>query len=140
MIIEEVTDSGAVSFPEILALMHQLNPKLVVTEEMVRAVVDAPVSHLYVMRDKERIIGTATLGIYTSPTGRKASVEDVVVLSEYRGRHLGKELVQHLLDEAGKHAPIQVHLTSRPSREAANKLYQSLGFTRKDTNCYILNL
>lgn len=138
MTIEEVT--GAFSFQEILALMHQLNPELKVTEEMVGAVVDSPDSHLYIMLDGQRIIGTATLGIYFSPTGRKASIEDVVVLEEYRGQHLGRELVQHLLDQALKFAPIQVHLTSRPSREAANRLYQSLGFIRKDTNCYIYSI
>ena len=138
MTIKEVT--GSFSFSEILALMHQLNPELKVTEEMVAAVVDSPDSHLYIMLDGQRIIGTATLGIFFSPTGRKASIEDVVVLEEYRGQHLGRELVQHLLDQARNWAPIQVHLTSRPSREAANRLYQSLGFIRKDTNCYIYNI
>jgi len=105
MIIEE---AKTVSFPEMKALMNQLNPELKVTEEMVQAVVDAPDSHLYLMKDGDR--------------------------------HLGKEMVQHLLNEARAFAPIAVHLTSRPVREVANKLYQSLGFTQKLTNFYILNI
>jgi len=86
------------------------------------------------------IIGTATLIISASPTGRKAHIEDVVVSSAYRGQHLGKTLLEHLLNEARQLSPIAVHLTSRPSRVAANNLYQSLGFIRRDTNVYKLEM
>jgi ribosomal protein S18 acetylase RimI-like enzyme len=33
-----------------------------------------------------------------------------------------------------------VDLTSRPSREAANRLYQRIGFERRETNVYRYNL
>lgn len=138
MTIEEVTCKADLDFGQMTELMHQLNPELKVTEEMVNQTIEAPDSHLYVMRDGGRAIGCATLGVFNSPTGRKASIEDVVVLDEYRGQGLGKRLIEHLLSEAGKLAPIKVQLTSRPVREAANKLYQSMGFTRRDTNFYIM--
>lgn len=40
------------------------------------------------------------------------------------------------MEQAKEYAPIELHLTSNPMRVAANKLYQSLGFQRKETNCY----
>lgn len=140
MHIEEITNPAELDFGQMTALMHQLNPELVVTEEMVHQTVDAPDSHLYVMRDGARAIGCATLGVFNSPTGRKASIEDVVVLDEYRGQGLGKQLLLHLIEEAKKLAPIKVQLTSRPVRVAANNLYASLGFARRDTNIYVMKL
>ena len=91
-----------------------------------------------------RIIGCATLCVFHSPTGTKASIEDVVVSSAYRGQHLGKQLMEYVLEQAKEYAPmdstdsptVELHLTSNPMRVAANKLYQSLGFQRKETNCY----
>ena len=140
MLIEEVASPAGVDFGAILTLMGQLNPELAVTEEMIRRTVDALDSHLYVMKDGARTIGCATLGVFHSPTGRKASIEDVVVLDEYRGRGLGKELLRHLVAEASKLAPIKVQLTSRPSRVAANALYAGEGFTRRDTNVYVMKI
>lgn len=92
--------------------------------------------HLYAILDGERIVGCVTLCVFHSPTGTKASVEDVVVSSAYRGQHLGKQLMEYVLEQAKAFAPIELHLTSNPMRVAANKLYQSIGFQKKETNCY----
>lgn len=119
-------------------LMHQLSERITLTREALIHVVDDPNSRLYVMEDGERIIGCATLCVFHSPTGRKASVEDVVVHADYRGRHLGCQLMEHILCEARRLAPIELMLTSKPQRVAANALYQSMGFQRKETNCYRL--
>lgn len=93
-------------------------------------------SHLYVIIDQDHIVGCATLCVFHSPSGSKASIEDVVVSSDYRGQHLGKKLMEYVLEQARQFAPIELHLTSNPKRFAANKLYQSLGFQKKETNCY----
>lgn len=87
-----------------------------------------------------RIVGCATLCVFCSPTGRKATIEDVVVSRECRGMHLGEQLVGHLIDTARRQAPIELHLTSKPIRVAANRLYQKMGFTRKETNCYVMKV
>lgn len=131
-----VWDSG--DYPAFRQLMFELDPLCTVTEEMLRTVVETDEAHLYVIREEGRILGCATLCIYDSPTGRKASVEDVVVLEACRGRHLGRRLMEHVLAEAHRFAPIDIHLTSRPSRIAANALYARLGFIRRDTNAYRL--
>ena len=134
--LQELTVWDKAFLPDFQALMRQLNPDIPVSEaHFIRAVTD-PGSHLFVVRDGDRIIGCATLCVFHSPTGRKASVEDVVVLDGYRGQHLGRQLMDYLLTEARRFSPLEVHLTSRPSREAANALYRSLGFVQRETNAY----
>lgn len=96
--------------------------------------------HLYVVLDGERIVGCVKLCLFHSPTGTKASIEDVVVSSAYRGQHLGKQLMEYVLEQAKAYAPIELHLTSNPMRVAANQLYQSLGFLKKETNCYQMTI
>lgn len=125
---------------EVIALMEELDPTIKVTEEMVRRTVEAPGTHFFAVMDGEHIIGCASLCVFESPTGRKASIEDVVVASGYRGKHLGKQLMQHVIEYAKTLAPINLQLTSRPEREAANKLYQSLGFQKRETNAYRMEI
>lgn len=141
MELSELTSYSPAALAEISALLGQLSPGSSLTREGLEAVISQPGSHLYVLRSGERIIGCATLCVYSSPTGRKASVEDVVVSSEFRGQHLGRRLMEYVLEQARTFAPIELHLTSRPSRVAANALYRSLGFSLRETNAYnmILN-
>ena len=125
---------------EVIALMGELDPTIEATEDMVRRTVEATGTHFFAVMEGERIIGCASLCVFESPTGRKASVEDVVVASACRGKHLGKQLMEHVIDYARTLAPINLQLTSRPERVEANKLYQSLGFQKRETNAYRLAL
>ena len=127
---------------DLLALMKELNAELTVTPEMERRAVAAPGTRIFVAEnDAKRIVGCATLCVYESPTGRKASVEDVVVSSAFRGQGIGRTLLQRIIDFAGsKLSPIDLHLTSNPSRAEANALYQALGFGKRDTNVYKMSL
>ncbi len=140
MTIQEQTVYSASLFEGMKHLMEVLDPERPFTEQILRDVVENENNHLYGLLDGDRLIGCATLCVYCSPTGKKAAVEDVVVLSDYRGQHLGRTLLEFILERARELSPIDVHLTSRPSRVAANALYQSLGFERRDTNCYVLKL
>lgn len=97
-------------------------------------------SYLYVLEDEGKIVGMATLCLYHAPSGRKGSIEDVVILPEYQGRGLGRKLMEYVLESAKCHAPLTVYLTSRPQRKVANILYRNLGFTQKDTNVYKIEL
>jgi ribosomal protein S18 acetylase RimI-like enzyme len=63
-------------------------------------------------------------------------VEDVVVDETLRGRSLGRRLVEHAIEYASRCGKVTLMLTSRPSREAANALYRSSGFSLKETNVY----
>ena len=140
MEIKELHSLSDTDWAAIDELMKQLTNEHTVTRSMIQEVLQTPGSHLFAMFDGDAIIGCATLCVFVSPTGRKADIEDVVVAESYRGRHLGRELLEFLIDRAREQAPIDIHLTSRPARIAANALYQSLGFQKRDTNVYKLSL
>ncbi len=91
---------------------------------------------LFIARLDGHIVGSLTLAFYRIPTGIKAWIEDVVVDETASGRGIGTLLNEAALDEARARGAKSVDLTSRPSRAAANHLYQRIGFERRDTNVY----
>ena len=127
---------------DVQALIGELEPGLVVPTERLAGLVSAPGTHFFAaMGDDGRIVGCATVCVFDTPTGRKACVEDVVVSSACRGQHIGKRLVEHIIDFARKSlGDVDLHLTSRPHRVAANNLYRSLGFKQRETNVYKMEI
>lgn len=94
-------------------------------------------STLLIARDPNgAIVGSMTLAMFDIPTGRRAWVEDVVVDTAARGQGVGRLLNERALEIAGDAGAKTVDLTSRPTREAANRLYQRIGFEQRDTNVY----
>ena len=109
---------------------------MVLTESMFHQLLASENSHLFFIMKDEQIAGMLTVGIYYSPTGGKAWIEDVVVDETFRGQGLSKLLVAHAIEFVkSQHIPLLM-LTSNPKRIAANKLYQAMGFERKETNVY----
>jgi ribosomal protein S18 acetylase RimI-like enzyme len=82
------------------------------------------------------IVGMLTLVTFRIPTGVRTRIEDVVVDSAGRGRGVATELTRAALEIAAARGAHTVDLTSRPSREAANRLYQHLGFVQRETVVY----
>ena len=123
---------------DLLGLMKELNADLKVTAQQQQRSVASPGTRIFVAEnDEKHIVGCATLCVFESPTGRKASVEDVVVLPAYRGQGIGRTLLQRIIDFAKtKLAPIDLRLTSNPTRTEANALYLAMGFEKRDTNVY----
>ena len=100
-------------------------------------IVDSEASTLLIARDDAgRIVGSMTLAMFRIPTGLRAWIEDVVVDQDARGQGVGRELNERALEIAREAGARTVDLTSRPSREAANRLYQRLGFVERETNVY----
>jgi ribosomal protein S18 acetylase RimI-like enzyme len=93
-------------------------------------------SLLVARADDGKVIGTLTLVLFRIPTGVRASIEDVVVDEEARGQGVGEALTRAALELAAKQGARTVDLTSRPTRQAANRLYERLGFQRRDTNVW----
>lgn len=125
---------------DITALMAELVPGKEISSSILHNLVKSESSHLFaIVGDNNHIVGCATLCIYDSPTGRKASVEDVVVTSCFRGRGFGKMIMEHVIEYAKREShDVDLHLTSNPHRVAANELYQSLGFEKRETNSYVM--
>ena len=105
-------------------------------EAELKAIVTSDGTVIFVARLDGRIVGSLTFVTFRIPTGMKAWIEDVVVDESVRGRGVGELLNRAALGEARRRSIDSVSLTSRPSRDAANRLYQRIGFEPRDTNVY----
>ena len=141
MEIAEISDVAEVT-PEVVAAFARLIPQLSSSspppsEEFLRRIAASPASHLLVARDDEGgVIGSLTLVVFPIPTGIRAWIEDVVVDRDAGGKGVGTALNRRALDLARDLGAKTVDLTSRPSREVANRLYRGLGFVPRETNVY----
>ncbi len=105
-------------------------------EQELERVVQSDATRLLVAKLDGAIVGSLTLALFSVPTGLRAWIEDVVVDEGVRGQGIGAALNQEALKVARDQGARTVDLTSRPSREAANRLYQRLGFKQRETNVY----
>ena len=126
---------------ELLAACHRLIPQLSssakpMTKNELTEIVNSKSTLMFVARVDNQIVGLLTLAIFRIPTAVRAWIEDVVVDSLARGHGVGEALNMAAIAEAKRRGAKTVDLTSRPSREAANKLYKRLGFVERDTNVY----
>ena len=121
-------------------LMLQLKLKYSLpTREEMEALVASKASILLIVRypdETSPIVGMLTLLVYRVPSGVRAHVEDIVVDEVMRGQGIGEALVRHALNVAREAGANGVALTTNPRREAANRLYQRMGFNRWQTNVY----
>jgi ribosomal protein S18 acetylase RimI-like enzyme len=131
---EGVDDELIEAFGRLIPQLSSSSPPP--TREHLAALVASSDTVLFVARVDGAVLGSLTLAFYRIPTGLKAWIEDVVVDADARGRGVGELLNRAALDEARARGAKDVSLTSRPSREAANRLYQRIGFEPRDTNVY----
>lgn len=130
---------------ELLVACLRLIPQLsssstpLTTSELAE-IINSPSTVLFVARVENEIVGLLTLALFRIPTAMRAWIEDVVVDASARGGGVGEALNLAALAEAKRRGAQTVDLTSRPSREAANRLYRRLGFVARDTNVYRLSL
>lgn len=134
-ILTEVTDEVVEAFAR---LIPQLSSSAVIpTRAELQEIADNDA--LLIARDPTqggKIVGTLTLVTFRIPTGVRSWIEDVVVDSAERGKGIGEALTVAALKHAAQLGAKTVDLTSRPSREAANRLYQRVGFELRETNSY----
>jgi ribosomal protein S18 acetylase RimI-like enzyme len=137
----EVTEATEVT-PELVAAFERLVPQLSsssppTSEAHLAEIVESPGAALFVAHDVDgHIVGSLTLVLFRIPTGVRARIEDVVVDETARGKGVGEALSRAALDRAAAEGARTVDLTSRPSREAANRLYERLGFELRESNVY----
>ena len=127
--------------PEIVAAFGRLIPQLSRSAPppgaaALTAMVASPAVTLLIARSGGEITGTLTLAMFPCPTGVRAWIEDVVVDEAARGLGIGEILTRRALDMAQAAGARTVDLTSRPSRAAAGRLYERVGFTLRDSRLY----
>ena len=131
----EVTDELVDAMAALIPQLSSSSPAP--TAAQLLEMVESDASHLLLARDDSgRILGSMTLVVFRIPTGMRAWIEDVVVDGDARGMGVGETLNREALALAERLGARTVDLTSRPSREAANRLYQRLGFVVRETNVY----
>jgi ribosomal protein S18 acetylase RimI-like enzyme len=143
----EITVEAAVTAdPELYGAVVRLLPQLSgsaapPTAYDLETIIESPATTLFVARDRAaRIVGMLTLAVFKAPSGVRAWIEDVVVDAAVRHQGVGGALVEAALVTARRAEARTVDLTSRPDRADANRLYEHLGFDRRETNVYRLTL
>jgi len=138
--IEEVVEITGEVIEAVGQLLPQLAPNTPLPgQSEMEEIIASPHNALFIARDPDQndeIVGIAALAMYRTPTGLHAWIEDVVVDESAHGRGFGAALVQACIQTAARAGAHGVNLTSRPARQAANRLYQRMGFIRRETNVY----
>ncbi len=131
--------------PELIEAMQRLIPQLSSSNpppgrEQLEEMIASDASTVFVARLEDRIVGTLTLAVFRIPTGLRTRIEDVVVDETARGQRIGELLSAAALAKARRLGARNTDLTSRPSRRAANRLYQRMGFEIRNSNVYRYSL
>lgn len=130
-LLSSVTDADAA---DIAHLLTQLSKTATFDPTRLAAIVTHDATDLLVVRDGGRIVGAATLVTFPLPSGLRGHVDDVVVDESMRGKGIARALLMRMTELATDSGLRTLDLTSRPSRESALRLYESVGFVRRETN------
>ena len=133
-VIADVTDGNLAAVNRLIPQLSRSAPPL--TAQALKKIVSWDGNRLLLARSGDQAVGMLTLVMFPIPTGLRAWIEDVVVDESARGQGIGAALTQEAIRLAQAVGARTVDLTSRPSREAANRLYERLGFERRETNAY----
>lgn len=136
--VTEVDDELVEAFARLIPQLSSSNPPP--GPDALRRIVESEASILLIARKEDgTIVGSMTLILFPIPTALRAWIEDVVVDADARGLGVGRLINERAIEIAVEAGAKTIDLTSRPSREAANQLYQSMGFELRETNVYRYN-
>jgi ribosomal protein S18 acetylase RimI-like enzyme len=119
------------------SLLPQLtSPDRLLSESELSRIVSSPHTKLFVARAGGNIIGMISLAVVQMPSGVRSYLEDLVVDSAYRRRGVATALLETAIDHARRSGARSLDMTSRPSRRDAIRLYEKMGFRRRETNAF----
>lgn len=130
----KVDDELVAAFEDLIPQLSRSSPPPSRAE--LDEIVHAPATTIFLARLDGRVVGALTLVMFRIPTGLRAWIEDVVVADNTRGHGVGMALNTAAIEYANDAGVRSIDLTSRPSREAANRLYKRIGFEERATNVY----
>jgi ribosomal protein S18 acetylase RimI-like enzyme len=133
-VIADITDEDLAAVNRLIPQLSRSAPPL--SADALKQIVSWDGNYLVIARDGDRVVGMLTLVTFPIPTGLRAWIEDVVVDEAARGQGVGAALTQEAVRRSRAVGARTVDLTSRPTRQAANRLYERLGFELRETNTY----
>lgn len=108
--------------------------------DRINNLIDAGSLAFYLALDGGTPVGMASVIPCRTAASDKLWIEDVCVLSEWRGKGIARKLMQFAMADSeeffGKGT---FWLTSRPSRTAARRMYRSFGFVEHETGVFKLD-
>ena len=143
IIIEQLKSASDSHVIEINGLLKQLNPDSETIDIYgIKEMIEVPENRLFIAKEKStnKIVGMLTLIIIKTLFSKKGIFEDIVVDKDYRGNGIAAKLISSGIDQARKEELKRIDLTSSPARVVANDLYPRLGFVKRDTNVYRMEL
>ena len=141
MNIFQLTEGSQTILNEINRLLPQLSPATkLLSEKELFLIINSETNYILIAQDQENICGMLTMVTYLIPTGKKALIEDVVVDKAWRGKGIGRLLIEEAVALAKDQEVKCIDLTSNPARVAANALYIKAGFEKRETNVYRYHL
>ena len=120
-------------FEAVERLLPQLSATGTFDRERMASMLRHDATDLLVARENGALVGMATLASFPLPTGARGHVDDVVVDERFRGRGIARALLEAVIELARRRNLRTLDLTSRPSRESAIRLYEAVGFERRDS-------
>ena len=141
--IEQVKTFSLESLAAINKLLKQLNSAATpLTKTDLEYMINSPANHLFFARrgDNKEIVGMLTLIVYRIPVWKKGWIEDLVVDEQYRSKGIATKLILQAVENAKTYGVLSLNFTSRPERKDANRLYERLGFEKRNTNVYSIKL
>jgi ribosomal protein S18 acetylase RimI-like enzyme len=133
-VIADITDEDLAAVNRLIPQLSRSAPPL--SADALKQIVSWDGNYVLIARDGDRVVGMLTLVTFPIPTGLRAWIEDVVVDETARGQGVGAALTQEAVRRSRAVGARTVDLTSRPTRQAANRLYERLGFELRETNAY----
>jgi ribosomal protein S18 acetylase RimI-like enzyme len=133
-VVADISDEDLAGVNRLIPQLSRSAPPL--SGEALKQIVSWDGNYLLIARDGDRVVGMLTLVTFPIPTGLRAWIEDVVVDEGARGQGVGAALTEAAVQRAQAVGARTVDLTSRPTRQAANRLYERLGFELRETNAY----
>ena len=124
-------------------LLHNLTPSAPeINAERLQTLIEDDSFYLFAAELEDGIIaGMLTLTRCQTLARSKYWIEDVIVAPEYRGKGIGRALVEAAVEHVrSSEEQTVIYLTSNPSRQTARALYRSVGFEDYETGVFKMEI
>lgn len=118
-------------------LRAQLNADELSEQQIYRGMLGGMYILLY---DDDKLVGMGSAQFRDTPTRRQATIEDMVVDGECRGKGFGDRIVQELIDWAINNNCDTIDVLTRGDRTPAKNMYIKAGFSLHVTEHYLKRL